>query len=509
MSVHLLVRMTAPITAISLLLLTLGVVAAWYVHRLEKNVSDLLAEDVSSVRAAEEVEIGIREVQAQLHHFLLTGDRRHLEAVPTLRQETDRWLSEAERLAKTPREETLITQVRQGYDRFFEEFHRLSHQIPVGGVPREVRELVDNLITKDILPPAQAYLTINEEAVETTSHQNQVLAERLVLALLLLGTCGAVAGLLTGYGLARGISRSIVQLSVPIRDAAGKLNEVVGPITVSAGWSFQELEALLRRIADQIGTVVERLQHSQREVLRAEQLASVGQLAAGLAHELRNPLTSMKILVQSAAARLDSPELRGRDLVVLEEEITRLQGSIQNFLDFARPPQPQKRPVEVRGVVEQTVCLVSGRAEHQSVRLECELPDEPVVVEADMGQLRQVLLNLLLNALDAVPGGGRVRVQVRLGEVPDKQAKPPMTPGRALRTDQWLTIRVADDGCGLPADLGERIFEPFVSTKDTGTGLGLPICKRIVEAHGGAIAAVDQANGGAVFTVRLPLLGGK
>src|SRR6202023_3307458 len=117
------------------------------------------------------------------------------------------------------------------------------------------------------------------------------------------------------------VTRSIVQLSVSVRGAAGKLNEVVGPITLSAGGGFAELEQALRNMTEQVAAVVERLEQREREVLRGEQLAAVGQLAAGIAHELRNPLMAIKILVQ-AAAEADPPTLAARDLLVLEEEIT-------------------------------------------------------------------------------------------------------------------------------------------------------------------------------------------
>jgi signal transduction histidine kinase len=498
MSSGLLVRMTAPIAVVSLLLLAVGAVAAWYVHRLQKNISDILDVNVSSVRAAEELEIGIREVRTQLIYFLFTGDRKYLEAFPALHQHTDRWLGEADRLATTPYEQEVIARVKKGHARFLEGFNRLSQQAPAAETPQRLREQLEDVLTNEILRPAHAYLDFNEEVVKRTSEQNQVMADRMALGLLLLGTCGAVAGLLAGYGLARTVSHSIVQLSVPIRNAAGILNEVVGPITLSAGGGFAELEAVLRRIAGEISTVVQRLQQSQREVLRAEQLAAVGQLAAGLAHELRNPLMAMKILVQSAAERGEPAGLAGRDLAVLEEEITRLERSVQTFLDFARPPRPEKRAVEVRHVLEQTAGLVARRAERQGVRLEWDLPAAPAVLEADVGQLRQVLLNLLLNALEAVPGGGTVRVEAAGPEGPGGEA--------VADRDLEFTIRVADTGCGLPADLGERIFEPFVSTKETGLGLGLSICKRIVEAHGGDLTAANRPGGGAVFTVRLPLV---
>jgi signal transduction histidine kinase len=216
-----------------------------------------------------------------------------------------------------------------------------------------------------------------------------------------------------------------------------------------------------------------------------------------MAHELRNPLMAMKILVQAAAERSPSGLLDGRDLAVLEEEITRLERLIQTVLDFARPPQLEKRTFDARKLVEQTMNLVSGRAEEQGVRVECDQLGEPVMIQADIGQMRQVLLNLLLNALDAVPSGGTIWLQTL-----DSQSS---HPEQAVRSRRWLTLRVADTGPGLPAGLAQRIFEPFVSTKETGIGLGLSICTRIVEAHGGEIDAANRPEGGAVFTVRLPL----
>jgi signal transduction histidine kinase len=178
--------------------------------------------------------------------------------------------------------------------------------------------------------------------------------------------------------------------------------------------------------------------------------------------------------------------LGGRDLGVLEEEITRLERLIQSFLDFARPPQPEKRTLDVRPLVEQTLGLVAGRASAAGTRVEFAAPPDPVRAAVDPGQFRQVLLNLLLNALSATGAGGCITIDL---------AKDP---------DGWLTLRVADTGCGLPDALGSRIFDPFTSTKPTGLGLGLSICRLIVEAHGGSITAANRPEGGAVFRVRLP-----
>lgn len=495
MTARLMVRMTAPLLVISGLLLAVGVGAAFHVQSLQQNASEILTLNVASMRAAEELEIGLRDVRIQLDRFLLTRDRRYLDRVPSLREDTAQWLGEAERLATTPQEIGQMDRVRQGYEHFFRELDSISEQASIEGFSPErlfeIRDLIDEVLTTEILKPAHEYLDFNEYQATSASMRNQQLANRMVFGLLVMGLCGPAAGLLAGLGIARRVSRSIVRLSLPIRDAAGMLNEVVGPVTLAPGWSLEELEGVLCRMAGQIGDVIERLQQSQREALRAEQLAAVGQLAAGLAHELRNPLMAMKILVQAAAERGDPSSLGTRGLSVLEEEIIRLERLTCTFLDFARPPQPEKQPFEARAVVEQAVNLLSGRAAQRDVYLDCRLPDDPVMLRADLAQLRQVLLNLLLNALDAVPDGGTIEVEL---EAPATRDEP----------ERWVLVRVADTGPGLPADLGVGIFTPFVSTKGTGLGLGLSICKGIVEAHGGAIMAENRAEGGAVFSIRLP-----
>jgi signal transduction histidine kinase len=481
----------------------IGVVAAWYVQRMQRTVSEDLLWNVHTMRAGEELEIYLREVGRQLNLFRITGKARHLENVATLRPEADRWLNKAKELAVSTREKEMMAKATRNYDLFFQQFDRLPRHLPARRLNAEVRQLEETLI-RDVLDPVHAYLDLNEEEVEQIARDNQNFAEWLVFGLLLLGTCGAGAGLVAGFGIARGLRRSLVQLSVPIRDAAGKLSEVVGPVTLSAGWGFQELEGILRRMADHIGTVIERLQQSQREVLRAEQLAAVGQLAAGMAHELRNPLMAMKVLVQAAAAGDDPAGLCGRDLTVLDDEISRLERLLQTFLDFARPPEPEKRLIDVQQILEATVGLVAGRAARQGVCIHSDPPQTPVFVEADVGQVRQVVLNLLLNALDVLPGGGTVWVEISKADK-GKDGQEVKEGGSFSTRAAWLVLRVADNGPGLPAKLGQHIFEPFVSTKETGLGLGLSICRRIIEAHGGEITAADRPGGGAVFTVRLPL----
>jgi len=240
------------------------------------------------------------------------------------------------------------------------------------------------------------------------------------------------------------------------------------------------------------------------EVLRAEQMAALGHLAAGLAHELRNPLTAMKILVQKAASVRPANGLTDRDLAVLVAETTRLEHSIQTFLDFAQPPTLEKKLGDIREGIQQTLELVHARAEGQCVQILCDLTDRPLMIEADHEQLRQLFLNLLCNALATLPQGGSIWITaVESGPAPGLN-EAPLSQEYTTQSMSWIPIIIADTGPGVPKDLGDRIFEPYVSTKDTGIGLGLAICRRIVHSHGGDIVASNSPEGGAAFTVRLP-----
>jgi PAS domain S-box-containing protein len=247
----------------------------------------------------------------------------------------------------------------------------------------------------------------------------------------------------------------------------------------------------LQDIAIEITLAVQRMraefQIREREILRAEQMAAVAQIATGVAHEIRNPLTSIKMLIQAGRETLTAGGLHDEDLDIIENEIRRMERSLKTFLDFARPPKLERRTVDLRTVVERTFALTQARASQQQVELKATLPDDPVMAQADEDQIQQLLLNLTLNAMDAMPQGGTLDVQ--------------LDPPRHNR----LELRVLDTGAGIPPQVSERLFQPFVTSKETGVGLGLVISRRIAEDHGGTLSGNNRREGGACFAVQLPV----
>jgi PAS domain S-box-containing protein len=229
------------------------------------------------------------------------------------------------------------------------------------------------------------------------------------------------------------------------------------------------------------------LQQRALDIARAEQMAVVAQLATGVAHELRNPMTAIKLLVQSNREELAARGVPDQDLDVIEREVLRMERSLRTFLEFARPVESGCCDINLSKLVDQVFLLVEGRASQQSVAcVRTGSCGGPVFAEADHDKIQQLLLNLVLNALDAMPNGGTL--EVRLSHPVNGQVE----------------LMVIDSGPGISAGVMPRLFEPFVTTKETGVGIGLSISRRIDEENHGSLSASNREEGGACFVLRLP-----
>lgn len=470
-------RLLAPTVLVSLLLIGTCIGGAVYLNRLHLNVTHDLRENVESMRAA----VALERTTAELIG-LLRG-RGDLDALAAQVEERNTRLRElvadSERLANTEPEQQIVREVDAGFGTYLARWERRS---PTGGAA-----LADVLET-EVLAPCRKLRNYNVDQVGVSDRENFLTVNRLTWALLAVGFGAPVSGLLLGYAVARSLYQSIHQLSVRIRDAAGRLNSDLPPVVVKDLDDLPDLHRLMSGVVEEIEHVVQRLQQREREVLRAEQLAAVGQVAAGVAHELRNPLTSVKMMVQAGLEGAQPTGLPPEDLGIIEHEVRRMELCIQTFLDFARPPHPERRRGDLRAVVRRALALTEGRARRQNVTIETDPQSDAVELDIDGEQVHQVLVNLLLNALDALPRGGTVQVTVR-----------PPTLGEAA-----VQVTVQDTGPGIAPRIRERLFEPFVSSKETGLGLGLSICRRLVEAHGGTIGGENVPGGGAAFTFTLP-----
>jgi two-component system sensor histidine kinase HydH len=227
-----------------------------------------------------------------------------------------------------------------------------------------------------------------------------------------------------------------------------------------------------------------------------DRLAALGQMAAGLAHEIRNPLGSIKgaaQYLQPIGSQLpDASTKEFLDIIV--EEVNRLNKIVSQFLDYARPYRGDQTPLDVNDVVRKTLHLLEKEDGATKVEISSNLVEGLPPVRADAEQLRQVFLNLAINALQAMPHGGRLQVSTSLRRSTRRGA-----------AAAFLEVRFRDTGIGIPPGDLRNLFIPFFTTKEKGTGLGLPISQRIIENHGGTIEPRSQPGVGATFTVLLPV----
>ena len=488
MNRRILMQVTTPAAVIGLLLLGVCLVSAWYINRMQTNLANILEENVASLRAAQQLEISARQLRFNCFLYLIAPGDGPLQRIDADQRRFEEWLDKARQAANTEREDDLVRQIGEGYRYYRQEFDDLKAEMVPGKPWADYQALADELPVRRIVDPCRSLLEINDGMMVAAEEESKRLSQLLRLPMLLLGLGAPVSGLLAGYGIARGLSRSIYQLSVRVQDVAQRLEKDVGRVSIAADGDLDQLDQRLQHMLRRVGEVVEQLQQQERETLRAQQLAAVGQLAASVAHEVRNPLTAIKLLIEAALRPHNGKPLSRDDLHVIHGEVARLEQTAQGLLDFARPPAPRRSPCDLRDVVAQAVELVRVRARQQGVAIETRFPNEPVRGRADQAQLRTVLVNLFLNALDAMPQGGRLDVEL------------------AAARPREVSVAIRDTGGGIAPEMAGRLFTPFASTKPTGTGLGLSICRRVLEEHGGRITAANRPGGGACFTLTLPTL---
>jgi two-component system NtrC family sensor kinase len=256
-----------------------------------------------------------------------------------------------------------------------------------------------------------------------------------------------------------------------------------------------ELAAFTRQLEEKVEQRSRQLDAARTKLIHSDRLASLGQLAASVAHEVNNPIGSvinltmlLRRIMGSGGIPPGREEEFRRHLQRIEEETTRVGRIVSDLLSFARRSKPQRDPSDLNAIVGKTVDLLHHKLDLAGVDAKLDLDPAPAAVPCDRSQIEQVVINLVMNAAEAVGKGGKVVVRTR------------QEPGSAL-------LEVEDDGPGIPEDVLPRIYDPFFTTKDAGkgVGLGLAVVYGIVEAHGGSIDVDSRAGEGATFTVRLPM----
>jgi signal transduction histidine kinase len=261
-------------------------------------------------------------------------------------------------------------------------------------------------------------------------------------------------------------------------------------------YTHEDLE-LLETMSNQATVAIENaklyedLTRAKVQMQRADRLAALGTLTAGLAHEIRNPLVAIKTFTQLLPTRFDDDEFRDHFLKVTAGEVDRIASLVTELLDFARPSQPKLNSEDLNQVVEKMALLVHTESHKKNIQVLKDLCASLPFVTLDKEQIKQVRLNILLNAVDATPENGTISVSTK-----------PLTKNGYM---DFVQVTIADTGKGIPEEDLEKVFTPFYTTKHTGSGLGLSISHQIVQEHQGTIEVESKQNVGTTFRINLPV----
>ena len=258
-------------------------------------------------------------------------------------------------------------------------------------------------------------------------------------------------------------------------------------LAIHNAFMYKELKVFSQEMEEKIQKTTADLRRTEDQLIRSEKLAALGQLAAGIAHEIRNPLTSINILIHSLTENLPSGDTHREDLRVIEEEIHRINEIVDQFLRFARPAPPLLEKTDVIPIFEETLQLLRPQMEKHRISVQKEFRSLPAIT-IDKEQMKQVILNVLMNAIQAMPEGGELGLT-----------------GKVSEDGQGIQLSVHDSGIGIPPEDINKLFDPFFSKKEGGIGLGLSIAHRIIDQHHGKIEVESNPGKGTLFSLWLPI----
>ncbi|MBM4286528.1 MAG: histidine kinase [Deltaproteobacteria bacterium] len=477
-------RLLILVAALTLTALAGGLVTVWHTDAIDSLLTDLIDQNVASFQASEELETALLRQKGYATYFFLDQNTDWLARLQDYHLTFLFWLDRAKASAYAPNMLDLLDQIEEAYTSYVkarQEVIRLYQQ----GRREQGAELHWQVRKQfqELYNLCERYKLIHERRIAEARDESRYKARFITNTALIIMPGVVFLGLFLGYVLFR-------QILTPIR-ALLREHAVYSDNTGSSIDEVQALSQTVHHLREDVDLAHSQLQRSQVSLAQSEKLALAGKLAAGVAHSIRNPLTSVKMRLFSLRRHLALPPAQQDDLDVISAEIRHIDAIVRNFLEYSRPPKLTIQPVSPSAVVDQAIALLLPRLESFSVTVTVNRKEPLPIVWADPDQFKEVLVNLMVNACEAMPKGGNIS----LTEEEDFIAGL----GRAIR------IRIQDTGPGILASMHGKIFQPFFSGKEEGTGLGLSIAARIIEEHGGDIEVDSRPGQGAAFIITLPL----
>jgi signal transduction histidine kinase len=470
------------LTALVFITLAGASVTMWLMYSVGARFTSVIDTDVAALNVAENLETSLVMQKGLLTYYFLDSDPDWLQQLDQYRNDFDRWLKKARESAYTDEQRAILNEIESKYIRYSYARDQVIGLYKSG--ERDAGFTLHQTIRGQffsIRAFCESYKDLHERSIVQARGEigQQV---RLLNVLALIAMPGA---LLLGAML---FTILIKQVLEPIRKMAGVPGgESKGPA------DGDEVKALSRRVnslLEDVDQTQTELQQSREHLLQSEKLAMVGKLAAGVAHTIRNPLTSVKMRLFSMERSLDLSPPQKEDFEVISDEIRHIDTIVRNFLEFSRPPKLKIQSVSPSDVVDMAIQLLRHRIESYGVSVQLYRQRKLPTVEADPEQLKEVLVNLIVNACEAMGDGGEIVIREE--------------EGIADPLGSVAVVKVSDNGPGIPESIRDKVFQPFFSTKEEGTGLGLSIAARIIEDHKGCLNIRSKEGKGTTFTITLP-----
>ena len=460
-----------------------GIITIWYSYRMEILLTKVVDRDIAAIQSAESLEIALVNQKGFLSYYFLDNDPEWLRRLGEARQVFKERMEKAGSIAETNEEKEALRRIESEYVRYITVKDRVISYYKIGNRAEgaELHKSVRNRFFK-ILELCEEYKNLYTAGIKEMREDSRNEAQRLRIIVGIAMAAVLVLGLLLVFFLIHHILTPLHRLTVAAdrKGASKRPGDEVYSLSVSVRGLIED--------ADQAQTQLEK---SRESLLQAEKMVSVGKLAAGMAHSIRNPLTSVKMRLFSLHRTLALSDTQKDDFDVISDEINHVDTIVQNFLEFSRAPKLKIQIIHPSELVDMVLRLLRHRLDSYDVKTSVVRSEDLPEIQGDPEQLKEVLVNLVENACEAMEGGGQIVIEE------EQTILEPF--GRVI------VIRLKDNGPGIQKSLQPKILEPFFTTKEEGTGLGLSIASRIVEQHGGKMDFVSSEGEGTTFIIILPI----
>jgi len=465
-------------------ILTTFLVTVWHLYHIDRLFSEVVNEDIAALQAAEELQTALVMQKGFVTYYFLQGTPHWLTKLEEYNQSFQDWLQKARQTSHDSTTMEILDTIESKY---------LAYAMARAQVIQLYKDGKRD-------QGAQLHWTVRHQffnIVDLCTKYKNIYKNSINNHFLNVGKQKHRLNIITGTLFLIGFAFACILAFIIFNRVLAPIHELVLALQKTLSDSFpgskNEIILLSRRVKRLIRNVNQtrtKLEESREHLQQNEKLATIGKLGAGVAHSVRNPLTSVKMRLFSLQRSLKLNNVQEEDFEVISEEIRHIDTILSNFLEFSRRPKLKPQQSDLSEIITMALQLMRHRLESYGITARNTIQETLPQLMLDQDQIKEILVNLLENACDAMNNGGEIIISAKQGVVEP--------------LGHVVVMTVTDNGPGIPDELQDKIFQPFFSAKEEGTGLGLSIAKRIIEDHGGWISASSKVDEGTTFTITLP-----